>query len=102
MTAPGRRTILITGSTDGMGRWLALRLAEAGDRILVHGRDADRAEDVCRAVREATGEDRAEALLADLARLPEADRTASPRRAPTGRRTTPGPGESSGNCRRTS
>ncbi|WP_333766625.1 SDR family NAD(P)-dependent oxidoreductase [Streptomyces sp. IBSBF 2435] len=76
MTAPGRRTVLITGSTDGMGRWLALRLAEAGDRILVHGRDADRAEDVCRAVREATGEDRAEALLADLARLPEVDRLA--------------------------
>lgn len=76
MTAPGRRTVLITGSTDGMGRWLAQRLAEAGDRVLVHGRDAERAAQVRDAVREATGEDRAEVLLADLSRLPEVDRLA--------------------------
>jgi NAD(P)-dependent dehydrogenase (short-subunit alcohol dehydrogenase family) len=76
VTAPRRRTVLITGSTDGMGRWLALRLAEAGDRVLIHGRHADRAEEVRRAVRQATGEDRAEVLLADLARLPEVDRLA--------------------------
>lgn len=76
MTAPGRRTVLITGSTDGMGRWLALRLAEAGDRVLIHGRDAGRAEEVRVTVHKATGEDRAEVLLADLAELPEVDRLA--------------------------
>ncbi|WSR66575.1 SDR family NAD(P)-dependent oxidoreductase [Streptomyces sp. NBC_01198] len=67
---------MITGSTDGLGRWLALRLAEAGDRVLIHGRDADRAQEVRGAVLEATGEDRAEVLLADLAELPEVDRLA--------------------------
>lgn len=77
MTAPSGRTVLITGSTDGLGRWLALRLAEAGDRVLLHGRDADRAEKVRSAVREATGEDRAEVLLADISRLPEVDRLAA-------------------------
>ncbi|MFG1808340.1 SDR family NAD(P)-dependent oxidoreductase [Streptomyces sp. NPDC049040] len=76
MTGDGRRTVLITGSTDGMGRWLALRLAEAGDRVLIHGRHADRAEEVRGAIRQATGEDRAEVLLADLARLSEVDRLA--------------------------
>lgn len=76
MTASDRRTVLVTGSTDGMGRWLALRLAEAGDRVLIHGRDADRAAEVRKAVREATGEDRAEVLLADLAELPDVDRLA--------------------------
>jgi NAD(P)-dependent dehydrogenase (short-subunit alcohol dehydrogenase family) len=76
VTASDRRTVLITGSTDGMGRWLAVRLAEGGARVLVHGRSAERAEQVRRAVREATGEDRAEVLLADLADLREADRLA--------------------------
>lgn len=59
-----------------MGRWLALRLAEAGDRVLIHGRNAERAQEVRSAVRKATGEDRAEVLLADLAVLPEVDRLA--------------------------
>lgn len=76
MKASGRRTVLITGSTDGMGRWLAVRLAGSGAHVLVHGRSAQRAEQVCHEIREATGEDRAEALLADLADLSQADRLA--------------------------
>ncbi|NUR00755.1 MAG: SDR family NAD(P)-dependent oxidoreductase [Streptomyces sp.] len=59
-----------------MGRWLALRAAESGARVLVHGRSAERAEDVRRAVSASTGEDRAEVLLADLADLREVDRFA--------------------------
>ncbi|NUS12066.1 MAG: SDR family NAD(P)-dependent oxidoreductase [Streptomyces sp.] len=59
-----------------MGRWLALRLAEAGDRVLIHGRDAGRAAQVRDDIRAATGEDRSEVFLADLARLPEVDRLA--------------------------
>ncbi|MDT0305486.1 SDR family NAD(P)-dependent oxidoreductase [Streptomyces sp. DSM 44917] len=71
------RTILITGSTDGLGRYLALRLAEAGERVIVHGRSAERAGEVVAEIREATGaEDRAEAVLADLSSLREADRLA--------------------------
>ncbi|MEW2520967.1 SDR family NAD(P)-dependent oxidoreductase [Actinacidiphila alni] len=72
----GRRTVLVTGSTDGLGRWLAVRLAADGARVLVHGRSAERAEDVRRAVREAAGEDRAEILLADLSDLGQVDRLA--------------------------
>ncbi|MEU6850092.1 SDR family NAD(P)-dependent oxidoreductase [Actinacidiphila alni] len=72
----GRRTVLVTGSTDGLGRWLAVRLAADGARVLVHGRSAERAEEVRRAVREAAGEDRAEILLADLSDLGQVDRLA--------------------------
>ncbi len=37
------KTVLITGSTDGVGRYVAARLAEAGAKVLIHGRDAGRA-----------------------------------------------------------
>jgi NAD(P)-dependent dehydrogenase (short-subunit alcohol dehydrogenase family) len=38
------KTVLITGSTDGVGRYVATRLAVAGAKVLIHGRDAARAE----------------------------------------------------------
>jgi NAD(P)-dependent dehydrogenase (short-subunit alcohol dehydrogenase family) len=38
------KTVLITGSTDGVGRYVATRLAAAGAKILIHGRDKVRAK----------------------------------------------------------
>ncbi|MEZ2142952.1 SDR family NAD(P)-dependent oxidoreductase [Bradyrhizobium sp. DN5] len=38
------KTVLITGSTDGVGRYVARRLAEEGASVLIHGRDAARAK----------------------------------------------------------
>jgi len=37
------KTVLITGSTDGVGRYVAAQLAADGARVLIHGRDAARA-----------------------------------------------------------
>ena len=37
------KTVLITGSTDGVGRYVATRLAAEGAKVLIHGRDAARA-----------------------------------------------------------
>jgi NAD(P)-dependent dehydrogenase (short-subunit alcohol dehydrogenase family) len=42
----GGRTVLITGSTDGVGRYVAAELAKQGARVLVHGRDAARAKEL--------------------------------------------------------
>ena len=39
-------TILITGSTDGLGRALAQRLHQEGAQLLLHGRDASKLEAV--------------------------------------------------------
>jgi NAD(P)-dependent dehydrogenase (short-subunit alcohol dehydrogenase family) len=38
------KTVLITGSTDGVGRYVAANLAAAGAKVLVHGRDRERAK----------------------------------------------------------
>lgn len=38
------KTVLITGSTDGVGRYVAMRLAGEGARVILHGRDAGRAQ----------------------------------------------------------
>jgi NAD(P)-dependent dehydrogenase (short-subunit alcohol dehydrogenase family) len=40
----GGKMVLITGSTDGVGRYVARRLAAEGARVLIHGRDAARAK----------------------------------------------------------
>ncbi|MPZ19729.1 MAG: SDR family NAD(P)-dependent oxidoreductase [Luteitalea sp.] len=40
------KTALVTGGTDGVGRLVAQRLGAAGARVLVHGRNAPRGEEV--------------------------------------------------------
>jgi NAD(P)-dependent dehydrogenase (short-subunit alcohol dehydrogenase family) len=37
------KTALITGSTDGVGRYVATKLAASGAKVLIHGRDKERA-----------------------------------------------------------
>jgi NAD(P)-dependent dehydrogenase (short-subunit alcohol dehydrogenase family) len=38
------KTVLVTGSTDGVGRYVAAQLAAAGAKVLIHGRDKERAK----------------------------------------------------------
>jgi len=38
------KTVFITGSTDGVGRYIAARLAAGGANVLIHGRDVARAK----------------------------------------------------------
>ena len=69
-----RKTALITGSTDGVGRVVAKRLGAEGMHVLVHGRDRERGE---RVVAEIAGEGgTAEFLAADFAALAEVRRLA--------------------------
>jgi NAD(P)-dependent dehydrogenase (short-subunit alcohol dehydrogenase family) len=71
------QTILVTGSTDGHGRRVALDLAGDGATLLLHGRDRERGEDVLREVRDAGGGEASRVLLADLASLDEVRRLAA-------------------------
>ena len=62
------KTVLVTGSTDGVGRYVAAKLAAAGARVLIHGRDRDRAKTLAEEIRRA-GHGEAVFYQADLSSL---------------------------------
>ena len=69
------KTALITGSTDGVGRYVAGRLAAAGAKVLVHGRDVARGQALLDEINAEGGE--AVFYQADLSSLSEARRFAN-------------------------
>jgi NAD(P)-dependent dehydrogenase (short-subunit alcohol dehydrogenase family) len=74
MAKSNAKTTLVTGSTDGVGREVALRLGGDGWRVLIHGRDRERGNAVVAAIEKAGGT--AEFIAADLSTLAEVRRLA--------------------------
>jgi NAD(P)-dependent dehydrogenase (short-subunit alcohol dehydrogenase family) len=72
-----RRTILITGATDGLGRVLAHRLASGGASVILHGRDQKRLDATAEDIREIHSVRRPVTLRADLASLADVRRLAA-------------------------
>lgn len=70
------RTALITGGTGGIGRATAMGLGRMGANVAITGRDAERAEDAAREIREATGAT-VLVFLADLSSQAEVRRLAA-------------------------
>lgn len=68
------KTVLITGSTDGVGRRVAQRLGGLGAHVIVHGRDRARGERVVTDIRHGGG--RANFYAADLSSFVEVRRLA--------------------------
>jgi NAD(P)-dependent dehydrogenase (short-subunit alcohol dehydrogenase family) len=64
----GTKIILVTGSTDGLGREVALRLAATGAHVIVHGRNRERGAEVVKTI-EQDGKGSARFYAADLAAL---------------------------------
>ena len=71
MTSPPRaRVVLVTGSTDGLGREVARWLADSGMHVIVHGRSQERGEALVREIAQ-RGKGSARFYRADLASLAE-------------------------------
>lgn len=63
------RTVIVTGSTAGLGRAAAEDLARLGAHVVVMGRDRARADTVAREIGGISGNDAVEAVACDLASL---------------------------------
>jgi NAD(P)-dependent dehydrogenase (short-subunit alcohol dehydrogenase family) len=68
--------ILVTGSTDGLGKSTARDLAAAGATVLLHGRDPERGDAAVREIHEETDNDRLHYYVADFSSLEEVRRLA--------------------------
>ena len=60
------QTILVTGSTDGIGKATARALSLQGHRVLLHGRDPEKGRRVLAELEAATGSNRLALFIADL------------------------------------
>ncbi len=65
------RTVLITGSTDGIGRQTALELASRGFKVIVHGRNLKKVLSVVDEIKEKTGNKNISGKVADFSDLNE-------------------------------
>ncbi len=63
------KTILITGSTDGIGKLTAIKLAKDGYEIYVHGRNGDKLRAVISEIKTASNNDNVKGFVADFSDL---------------------------------
>jgi retinol dehydrogenase-14 len=63
----GGKVVLITGGTSGIGQAAATALAGMGANVVITGRNAERGKQALQEIREESGNDRVELILADLA-----------------------------------
>ena len=60
------KTILITGSTDGIGKLVAIKLAEQGHKVYLHGRNSDKLATVIAEIKAQTKNENIKGFVADF------------------------------------
>ena len=63
------KTILITGSTDGIGKRLAMKLASEGHEVILHGRNSEKLRVALSDIQLKTGNKNIHGYLADFSKL---------------------------------
>lgn len=63
------KTILITGSTDGIGKLLAAQLAGEGHKLYLHGRNPDKLEDTLATIKANSKNENIKGFVADFSDL---------------------------------
>ncbi len=63
------KTIMITGSTDGIGKLAATKLAQSGLQIILHGRNPEKLSTVLEEIKSTTGNQNITGYVADFSNL---------------------------------
>lgn len=71
------RVMLVTGSTDGIGKFTAEKLARQGCIVLIHGRNPKKLEKVIDELKRTTGNDNIHGFIADLSLMSEVRKLAA-------------------------
>ncbi len=71
-----KNRVLITGSTDGIGKSAAILLAKRGYRVIVHGRNREKVQTTVEEIREMTQKSEIEGIVADFEDLRQVEEMA--------------------------
>jgi NAD(P)-dependent dehydrogenase (short-subunit alcohol dehydrogenase family) len=71
------KTVLVTGATNGIGKYTALELAKQGFQVVITARDQAKGQRTLEEIVQATGNERLELMVGDLSSLHEQKRLAA-------------------------